>query len=195
MFETDLERDKEGMTVPYPPLFDDVRQNHGFVDVRGRPDLASRIAEGSQSAAMRNLLIRLAQPGSKLFTVGCDLGTKCLEDDNFPHTAGGYIQIMNSEYEKRTPEVYAKFAQAVAEMLRPTCADHYWQVRFLLKPVQFKLDRFTDMTGSLWVWFHAFSDSPDKALTSREALIKALDQCLAEERHILLFDSHVAENS
>ena len=31
MLETDLEMDEKGMTVPYPPFFDDVRKNNGFV--------------------------------------------------------------------------------------------------------------------------------------------------------------------
>jgi hypothetical protein len=44
VIETDLEMDEKGMTVPYPPLFDDMRKNHGFIDTRGRPELASRIA-------------------------------------------------------------------------------------------------------------------------------------------------------
>ena len=83
-----------------------------------------------------------------------------------------------------------RFAQAVAEMLRANCVDdHYWQVRFLLKPVQFKLDKFTDMTGSLWIWFHAYSNSVASAMVSREALINALDQSLTDERHLLLFES------
>ena len=37
---TDFETEQEGMTVPYAPLFDDIRCNYGFVDLRGRPDLA-----------------------------------------------------------------------------------------------------------------------------------------------------------
>ncbi|MGO8917681.1 MAG: hypothetical protein ACLQJR_17395 [Stellaceae bacterium] len=182
------------MTIPYPPLFDDIRQNHGFVDVRGRPDLAAQIAEGSQSSAMKSLLIRLAQPRSKLFTVGCDLAIKFQEDDReYPHTAGGYIQIMNSSYARRTPEDYARFAQAVAERLRANCADHYWQVRFLLKPVRFKLDTFTDMTGSLWIWFHAFADAEQKALASREALILELRNSLTNEDHVALFEGMAPE--
>jgi hypothetical protein len=68
MFQTDLEMDQEGMTFPYPPLFDDTRKNHDFVDVRGRPDFASIIAEGAGSSAMKALLIALAQPGSKLWS-------------------------------------------------------------------------------------------------------------------------------
>ena len=82
-------------------------ENNGIVDVDVHY-LASKIAEGSQSAAMKTLLIKLAEPGSQLFTVGCDLGTKFHEEDHdYPHTAGGYIQIMNSAYAKRAPEDYA----------------------------------------------------------------------------------------
>jgi hypothetical protein len=127
VFETELEMDKEGMTVPYPRLFDDIRQNHGFVDVRGRPDLASKIVEGAQSPAMKSLLIKLAEPGSHFFTVGCDLGTKFQADDReYPHTAGGYIQIMSSAYAKRTPEDYAIRSSccgnAACELRRPLLA-------------------------------------------------------------------------
>jgi hypothetical protein len=39
MLETNLEMDEEGMTVPYAPLFDDVRKNHGFIDICGPPEL------------------------------------------------------------------------------------------------------------------------------------------------------------
>lgn len=189
MFETDLKMDEEGMTVPYPPLFDGVRKNHGFIDVRGRPDLASSITEGARSPAMKHLLIALAEPGSKVFTIGCDLGTKILEGAKFPHTAGGYLQIMDEGYAQRSPEDYARFSQAVAQMLKTTCSDHEWQVYFVLKPVRFKLDNYTDMTGSLWIWFHAFADDAKKALASREVLVSALHKALTDERHIQLFDS------
>jgi hypothetical protein len=36
MLAIDFEIEKEGMTVPYPPLSNDIRRNHGFVDLRGR---------------------------------------------------------------------------------------------------------------------------------------------------------------
>jgi hypothetical protein len=74
MLETDFETDQEGMTVPYPPLYDDIRRNHGFVDIRGRPDLASKIPEASQSPALTDLLLGLSEPHSPFFTLGCDLG-------------------------------------------------------------------------------------------------------------------------
>ena len=38
--------DPVGMTVPYAAIADDIRNNSGFEDLRGRPDKASAIADG-----------------------------------------------------------------------------------------------------------------------------------------------------
>lgn len=187
MFETELEMDQEGMTVPYPPLFDEIRKNHGFVDVRGRPDLASEIAEGAGSYEMKAVLIALAQPESRLFTIGCDIGIKRVEDA-MPYMAGGYIQIMSAEYAKRKPQDYARFAQAIAEALKAKSESHEWEVQFILKPVRFKLDSFTDMTGSLWIWFHAVAETEEKAVASREILIREMGQAFLDEHHVSLFE-------
>lgn len=187
--ETDLEMDKEGMTVPYPPVFDDMRKNHGSVDVRGRPELASKIAEGSQSSAMKKLLIELAQPDSKLFSVGCDLGTKLSTEEKLPHMAGGYLQIMHVTYADRSPEGYARYAAVIAETLKVRSRNHQWRIDFVLTPVAFKLDGFSDMTGSLWIWFHAFADSEEGALGSRETLIAELRQALTDDRNTLLLET------
>jgi hypothetical protein len=61
MLAIDFEIEKEGMTVPYPRLFNDIGRNHGFVDLRGRPDLAIEIPEGSQSPALKAASVRIRQ--------------------------------------------------------------------------------------------------------------------------------------
>src|SRR6266851_195041 len=188
MLETNSEMDEEGMTVPYPPLFDDVRKNHGFVDIRGRPEFASQIPEGSDSLAMSALLIALAQPSSEIFTVGCDLGSKLLTEEKPAHTSGGYVQIMHATYGDRSPEDYARYAAAIAETLKARSQNNEWRVSFVLTPVAFKLDGFSDMTGSLWIWFHAFADSEEGALVSRETLITELGQALTDDRHTSLLE-------
>ena len=68
MLAIDFEIEKEGMTIPDSPLFNDTRRNHGFVDLRGRPDLAIEIPEGSQSPALKAILVELSEPDSPLFT-------------------------------------------------------------------------------------------------------------------------------
>jgi hypothetical protein len=54
-------RGGDGITVPYGPIFDGVRKNSGFTDVRGRPDVAAQITEGGESKALRDLLVRTAR--------------------------------------------------------------------------------------------------------------------------------------
>jgi hypothetical protein len=67
--------DPVGMTVPYAAIADDIRNNSGFEDLRGGPDKASAIAEGNASPALRRLLVRIANVGSTIFTLGCELGS------------------------------------------------------------------------------------------------------------------------
>jgi hypothetical protein len=61
--------DTEATTVPYGPIADDVRLNRGFTDLRGRPDQAKEIAEGKASPASHNLLTRVADIDSPIFTL------------------------------------------------------------------------------------------------------------------------------
>jgi hypothetical protein len=67
--------DPVGMTIPYAAIADDILNNSGFEDLRGHPDKASAIAEGNASPALRRLLVRIANVGSTIFTLGCELGS------------------------------------------------------------------------------------------------------------------------
>lgn len=54
-------RGGEGITVPYAPIFDAIRKNRGFKDTRRCPDIAREIAEGAESPALRECLVRIAR--------------------------------------------------------------------------------------------------------------------------------------
>ena len=189
MFGWNIEMAEEGMTVPYPPLFDNIRSNGGFVDARGRPDLVAGIPECMRSLAMRDLLVLLAQPRSQIFSVGCDVGNKFVTDDGPEyHTAGGYVQVMSKSYARQSPDEYVRFGEDVASMLEAKGSDHEWRLNLVLTPVQFNLDKFNSMTGSLWVWFHAFGGTETEALAEREAYILCLSQCLLDEDNLACFE-------
>jgi hypothetical protein len=105
-FKFSFQIDPEGMTVPYPPVTDEIRRNRGFVDLRREPEKAIEIAEGTDSLALRNLLIRVAEKGTSIFTIGCDLGAH-QERTNVParrrEFAGGYIQFASIHYDRPSP--------------------------------------------------------------------------------------------
>ena len=189
MFEWEIEMAEEGMTVPYPPLFDNIRSNGGFVDTRGRPDVVASIRECMQSLAMKDLLVLLAQPRAKIFSVGCDVGNKFITDDGPEyHTAGGYVQVLSKSYARQSPDQYRRFGEDVASMLEAKSRDHEWRLDLVITPVQFNLDEFNSMTGSLWIWFHALGDTEMEALAEREAYILCLSQCLLDEDSLACFE-------
>lgn len=137
--------------------------------------------------AMRKLLLALAQPESRIFSVGCDLGAKFLPEEKLPYVAGGYVQVMHAAYADRSPQDYARFAEAIAETLNIVSRDHEWRVDFVLTPVAFSVDGPSDMTGSLWMWFHAYANSETGASDSRETLITELMEALTRSRYASLF--------
>jgi hypothetical protein len=166
------------ITVPYGPIYGKIRRNSGFTDLRGRPDHAANIVEGKESAALRNLLVRLAYPDSPLFSIGCDLGSH--EEKRAPPkrrlVAGGYIQLAGSDYKGTSADAYLKVAKSV-EASVSTNVDHNsgWELMFVLQPVEFRFEP-TEPTlcSSLSVWFFAGSKDLTNATASRELLIEAL---------------------
>lgn len=170
--------DDEAMTVPYAPITDDIRRNRGFTDLRGQPGRAKEIAEGNSSSALSDLLVRVAEVGSPIFTVGCDLGSHT-EPTHVPQrrreVAGGYVQIASIQYHRTITEAYAAFANSMVDALRARCGKDNWNIDIVGKGVNFKFDgEPKGVQPSLWIWFFAAAPDPFAAIESRERLIAAL---------------------
>jgi hypothetical protein len=168
--------DAKGITVPYPAAEFAGRVNHGFSDTRGRPDLAATIAEGTASRALRNLLVALAQPGAKFFSVGCDLGA--YEEKPAPgkilQVFGGYLQIMAADYANTEAACYQAAAERIGAGAREEVEKDAWDIKFALKDVRFELDGFGKITPSLDIWFYAYGLTKAAASASRERLLRAI---------------------
>lgn len=173
-------RGGDGITVPYGPNFDGIRKNRGFVDVRGKPDVAAQITEGGDSKALQNLLVRVAGE-DMYFSLGCDLGDH-LEPESAAaqrQVAGGYIQIAAIDYSKATTDQYDQFCKAMEPELRKRARSAYWRIEFVSTWVKFCLpDEPTIMSPSIWIWFFAAARTKAKAVDSRETLIGALSDVL-----------------
>jgi hypothetical protein len=89
---------ERGNTVPYPRLEDEIRQNHGFVDLRGKPDEVAAVPEAQISLALADLLTALAQPHSQMISLGCDLGEHTDPGSQLQtrRRAGGYVQVADA---------------------------------------------------------------------------------------------------
>ena len=182
-FKFSFEVDPVGITVPYPPVKDEIRRNQGFVDLRKEPERASEIAEAAGSRALRNLLVRVAKKGSTIFTIGCDLGAH-QERTNIPtrrrEVAGGYIQFASIHYDRAEPQSYSAFANAIGKNVKSRAGQDHWKLDCIGKWIDFKFEGEPQgLRPSLWIWFFAASNTPLNALQSRERLIEAIDAAVA----------------
>lgn len=170
----------EGTTVPYAPIFDNVRRNHGFTDLRGRPDLAEKVFEGASSIRLRELLVRLARERS-YFSLGCDLGIH-IEEENPPASrkvSGGYIQLAAMSYAKASTTQYDEFCDAFGDELEPYAGKRRWAIRLEGRYVQFNLSsELAVKAPSIWIWFFAAERTHEKSNQSREELLNAIGEAL-----------------
>ncbi|MGD0433447.1 MAG: hypothetical protein ABSA58_20380 [Acetobacteraceae bacterium] len=172
-----------GNTVPYPPLHDEIRNNRGFVDLRGKPETAKTIAEGLEAPELQLLLVDLATQGSPLFSLGCDIGAhrETRGAKGRREVAGGYVQVIGSDYAKLNSKDYLSHSKAIAADMRRQIGRDDWKITFALVPVQLNLDDFNEIVPSVEIWFWARSASPNDAVLSRQRLLNVLRKALSME--------------
>jgi hypothetical protein len=171
---------ENGNTVPYGPIFDETRRNNGFTDLRGRPDLAANIFEGSSSPALRKLLVRMATERS-YFSLGCDLGRHT--EDEQPHmfrkVSGGYIQIASMSYARASTDQYDAFSEKFGRKLRQYAGKQRWKINLQGQYVQFNMPgEMSAKAPSIWMWFFAAAKNHERSDQSREDLLEAIEESL-----------------
>lgn len=168
---------ERGNTVPYPPLFNDINRNHGFVDLRGRPDLAGAIPELAGSPPLKALVVNLCQPGSRLMTMGCDLGEALLKGRQLDRrwTAGGYVQVARLPLDPIEHTTLLEFARTCERHLVTAVGSDRWEVDFGLCRTSLAFEpAVEDEVLTLWIWIHAFASTAERARASRDRAFGAL---------------------
>lgn len=164
-----------GNTVPYPPCRSGKRNNRGFSDLRGRPNDAAVIAECRDSEELKHWLIALAEIGSPIFSLGCDIGTyRRRKAVQHQYATGGYVQLLATDYASRDDADYRSLAERLAAAVELAAELEDWEASFLLQTVQLNLDGYRDEVTSLSVEFNAWAASAAAAKASRERLVRAL---------------------
>lgn len=148
---------------------------------------------------MRNLLGRVAQPGSPIFTLGCDLGSHT-EPTHVPRhrreVAGGYVQIASVNYDRTKTQAYAEFANLMVAAVRARSGEDHWRVDIAGKWVDFQFEGEPNgVQPSLWIWFFAAARDPFAAVQSRERLIEAIGERLVLPSALKPFTLAVSQGS
>lgn len=173
---------KSGNTVPYPPLYDKLRCNHGFIDLRGNPTAAASITETQSSPGLLALLTQMAQPASAFISLGCDLGGYDSKGGGRLHTrcvAGGYVQFADARLHDSESDFLKRAAAHFEAALHSSIGPDRWKVRFEAAPVAFEFGERVQ-AHSVWIWFDAKASTRDRAVASRERLLSTLAMAAKE---------------
>jgi hypothetical protein len=184
-------RGDDGITVPYPPIFDGIRNNHGFVDTRGRADLASQIAEGIESNALRDCLVKISQENA-YFSLGCDLGHHAESDSPVAqrYVAGGYLQLAAINYAGATTNQFDEFGLALANALEPLSKRKFWVLDLVGTYVNFRLPgEPPTQAPSMSVWFYAKARDQRRAFSAREGMISSISTVLHDRSVVSTLDN------
>jgi hypothetical protein len=171
--------DDGALVVPYPADHGGGRTNHGFIDLRGRPAQARAIVEAQPSPAFRDLLVQLADPGSRYFSIGCELGGMELPaaDGTVNFSAGAYLQIAASDLHSNVAlhrGEQEKLADRLRDHLEPLSEGHSWQVECIVSVIMAEALGGPEQIWSPLIYMHAQGSSPEAAVQSAEVLFASL---------------------
>lgn len=161
--------------MPYPPLFNEVNRNSGFVDLRGRPELVGALPEVCECPALQDLLTEIAAPNFPLMSLGCDLGRHIEPDKSAAkqHVSGGYIQLAGADLVGDESADLRTLAKQIDTGVRRRAGRNFWRFEFELQPVRYTFGQIID-AYSLWLWFFAIAATSEEADASRARLLGTL---------------------
>ena len=121
-------RDEAKSGIPYGPVDrGNGDQNHGFIDLADRPELASSIPEASRSPGLIHLLEVINQHGSPLMSLGCECGVfeTRQEGNEFPPLyIGSYIAVAFRSASANTAKQHEDLACAILGLVKATDQHH-----------------------------------------------------------------------
>jgi hypothetical protein len=154
-----------GAPVPYGPEdHPDGDRNHGFIDLRDRPDLVAQIPEAQKSEGLAEFLRAINEPGSPLMSIGCECGLFKVEspqEGGPTEYVGGYIDLtFRDPFRNRDAEALVDLAVKIWRRVQMT-NEHHAQYAFIVE----RLVDFFGMPGrySLMVKPVGYGRSPEQA--------------------------------
>lgn len=107
--------DHTGALAPYgPSVRPNGDLNHGFFDLRDRPELIEQIPEVAASPGFQKLLVAINRHGSSLMSLGCERGFFDGSQAALPRYVGSYTTIVFRDLERnRSKEDLVELAHAI----------------------------------------------------------------------------------
>jgi len=116
--------------------------NHGFADLRDRPELADSIPEVQANPALRNLIVALNRKGSRFMSIGCDRGPPFKkESDDFPVSIASYTTVAFRDLQaNRSKNDLMALAYSIWEKFKPRSSIRPVLLELSIEPLKYLWD-------------------------------------------------------
>ena len=166
-----------GPSVPYGPAWHaDGERNHGFIDLRDRPELVEGLPEAARSGGLAALLRAANAPGSGLMSFGCEcapLGAVGGPEEEPLQRAWIYAGITFGDPGRcGDPEALVRLARALAAALPAVPAPHVACLALVVEPLRAFLGQAGCHGLSLEAW--GFGEDAPAAWAAADAGAVAL---------------------
>jgi hypothetical protein len=137
--------DKAGTLVPYGPApRPSGAMNYGWIDLRDRPDRVAEIPEAARSKGLSNLLRVIADPVSRITSIGCDCHAferSTTEGDGPRWSVGGYVAVTFKDTERNLdPDNFAEMARYLLSGIGAS-SEHHIGFEMIVEPLKFFFGR------------------------------------------------------
>lgn len=155
--------------------------NHGFVDLRDRPELVDKIPETSKSAGLAEILRAVNAKGSPLFSITCESHEFQLDEPRYDGTTvhvGGFVDISFRDQDKASDQSrFIDLADWILGGIPAPAEGIAIAFEFMVEPLKNHFGR-TDCYG-LMVKPHGWGKTPDEAWKAFDYAAAAAAKSLA----------------
>lgn len=124
-------------TVPYGSTVRTDGTNHGWMDLRDRPDLVDLIPEVRDLPGMQAILRTANDSQSPFMSIGCEKGLFPVDGHHpITHMLGGYIDLVFRMGDSNNAEQLIEIARLILSKVEPTPPGVTTGYEFLVQPLK-----------------------------------------------------------
>ncbi len=112
--------------------------NHGFIDLRDRPELVHSIPEANASPGLQKILVALNRKGSRFMSLGCERGV-FFENNaaNWPVSIGSYTTVVFRDFEaNRSKEDFVALSRSIWKDFKPKSSERPVLLELIVEPLK-----------------------------------------------------------
>lgn len=111
--------------------------NHGFMDLRDRPELVDSVPEVQANPALRSLIVALNRKGSRFMSIGCERSLPTISTGDWPVSIASYTTMAFRDLSaNRSSNDLTAVAHSIWEKFKPRSSVRPVLLEMIIEPLK-----------------------------------------------------------